>query len=1278
MLQGKAVLVRIEGRDWELVDLSRLKPEKARLVADAAARDTEEKQSEHEVLLNKVRARLDAVGLKQPSVLVRFKTLTVTAAVGVGEKGIPTLKSQILGLPQMVKRTVVSRRGRQKTSILNSVSGILEPGRLTLLLGPPGAGKTTLLKTLAGQMRHEPRLKVTYEELTFNGSSFDSFVPERTAAYISEIDLHYAQLTVRETLDFSARCQGVGALADILDAVEGLEKEQGITPDPDTAAFMKTRMAVGKHNLVTSIMLRVLGLEHVAETVIGGPMLRGVSGGQRKRVTTGEAVVGPVRVAFADAISTGLDSATTADITRAFLTFVRMLDATVLVALLQPPPETYELFDDVMLLVAGTIVFHGRREDVLPFFQKFGFECPERTAEADFLQDVGVLSEQNKYWSLGSQSFEEIPPVMMAETFYADHPTGREIVAALDKPFQPDSHTSPLDALTTKQYGGTNLYLLRCLMSRGWTLQKRQLPFFIIRFFQTVLTAFVVGTLFLREGKSSVEDGQLFLGVSFFSMLYMMVGAFPDGAMLVEMLPTFYKQRDAKFFPAWTFAATMFFERIPWLIVDATVWSSMVYWMVGFVSSVRFLVFWGTNIIIAIFGLSLFQAVASICRVQTTASAIESFVLLILLNTSGFVIDSRSIPGGWKGAFWANPWSYWLRGLAINELTSSDWNTPVPGSSMTLGDAVLTSRGFQTEYKWVWIGMFAWFVPSVMINFTAMVLACRYLTLPKPAPILSEEALYERQKSRLGSSAVLPPSSSTPEGLTLKSKSGKMPVTDDDGSVDPEKGVGPSTVSPQDNEFKGTKLPFTPLVLTFSDLNYSVPAPKGTEGGELTLLKGINGSFRPGVLTALMGASGAGKTTLMDVLAGRKTGGTITGRILVNGQPKDQKAFARVSGYVEQEDVHQPHATVEEALRFSASLRLPNSVSNEAAHDFVNEVMDVVELTKIARSSVGLPGQGGLSVEQRKRLTLAVELVANPAIIFLDEPTSGLDARAASIVMTAIRNTVSFGRTVVCTIHQPSFAIFAVFDELLLLKRGGETVYNGPLGPGAERLISYLSAIPGVAPVKPRTNPADWMLTVTSPEAEASTGINFSEAFRQSEESLAALNVIEKLSEPNQNAPPPRFEDLDVAPIHRQFLVLLLRNLRSYARNLSYNLTRLVISIVIGICYGTLYRNQGSDVSSYGAVLNIAGALYSSVLFLGIIDCLMVQDVTSVNRRIYYREHAAGTYSCLAYSLAEGIVELPYLLGQSILYSIIVYWSIGFAADAGKFFWSVICGHLIE
>ncbi|KAK6243943.1 hypothetical protein QUC31_010352 [Theobroma cacao] len=200
----------------------------------------------------------------------------------------------------------------------------------------------------------------------------------------------------------------------------------------------------------------------------------------------------------------------------------------------------------------------------------------------------------------------------------------------------------------------------------------------------------------------------------------------------------------------------------------------------------------------------------------------------------------------------------------------------------------------------------------------------------------------------------------------------------------------------------------------------------GVPERRLQLVSNVSGVFSPGVLTALVGSSGAGKTTLMDVLAGRKTRGYIEGDINILGYTKEQKASARVSGYVEQNDINSPQVTVEESLWFSSSLRLPKEISKE----FDEEVMRLVEVDTLRNALVGLPGSYGESTEQTKRLTIAVELVANASIIFTDEPTFGPDARTSAIVMKTVRNTVDTGRN--CGVHY-SPTLFKACDEVSLI-----------------------------------------------------------------------------------------------------------------------------------------------------------------------------------------------------------------------------------------------------
>jgi ABC-type multidrug transport system ATPase subunit len=256
-------------------------------------------------------------------------------------------------------------------------------------------------------------------------------------------------------------------------------------------------------------------------------------------------------------------------------------------------------------------------------------------------------------------------------------------------------------------------------------------------------------------------------------------------------------------------------------------------------------------------------------------------------------------------------------------------------------------------------------------------------------------------------------------------------------------------------------------IFTWQNVNYTIPY----KGGQKNLLQDVHGYVKPGRLTALMGASGAGKTTLLNALAQRINFGVVTGDFLVDGKPLP-KSFQRATGFAEQMDIHEPTATVRESLRFSALLRQPKEVPVKEKYDYCEKIIDLLEMRPIAGATVGSPGSG-LNQEQRKRLTIAVELASKPELLlFLDEPTSGLDSLAAFNIVRFLRRLADAGQAVLCTIHQPSAVLFEQFDELLLLKNGGRVVYNGALGHDSKTLIDYFERNGGKK-CPPNANPAE-------------------------------------------------------------------------------------------------------------------------------------------------------------------------------------------------------------
>nr|XP_010914973.1 ABC transporter G family member 36 isoform X1 [Elaeis guineensis] len=1292
----KGILTITEGQPRE-VDIENLSYQERKNLIERLVRVAEE---DNEKFLLKLRNRIDQVGIDLPTIEVRYEHLNVEARAYVGNRGLPSfINATVNVLEGLANLLHIVPSRKRPLEILHDVSGIIKPRRMTLLLGPPGSGKTTLLLALAGKLESDLKASGT---VTYNGHGMDDFVPQRTAAYISQHDLHIGQMTVRETLSFSARCQGVGTRYDMLAELARREKQANIKPDPDIDVFMKAAaMGNQETNVVTDYILKILGLEVCADTMVGDEMLRGISGGQRKRVTTGEMIVGPARALFMDEISTGLDSSTTFQIVNSFRQSIHILAGTAVISLLQPAPETYDLFDDIILLSDGHVVYQGPREHVLEFFESMGFRCPERKGVADFLQEVTSRKDQQQYWMRHDEPYRFVPVREFAEAFQSFH-VGQKLGHELSVPF--DKSSSHPAALASSKYGASSKELLKANIWRELLLMKRNSFVYGFRAFQLMFMATISMTLFLRTNmhRDNTSDGGLYLGALFFSMIMIMFNGFSELALAIAKLPVFFKQRDYLFYPAWTYALPSWIIKIPITFVEVGVWVFLTYYVIGFDPNVgRLFKQYMLLLLVNQMASGLFRFIAALGRNMIIANTFGSFSLLVLVVLGGFILSREDVKKWWIWGYWISPMMYSQNALATNEFLGHSWSRILPNHTEPLGVEVLKSRGFFHEAKWYWIGVGALVGYTILFNFLFTVALTYIKPFGKAQPAVSEEALNEKYSNITGEmKSSSPAERSASRDSTSKSKSiitllvcssisassflmsfiliymfRCAETANGSRNIEASSSMTDGVANPNQKK-KGMVLPFTPLCITFDDIRYSVDMPQemkaqGVEGDRLELLKGVSGSFRPGVLTALMGVSGAGKTTLMDVLAGRKTGGYIDGSITISGYPKNQETFARISGYCEQNDIHSPHVTVYESLVYSAWLRLPAEVDSATRKMFVEEVMELVELTSLREALVGLPGVSGLSTEQRKRLTIAVELVANPSIIFMDEPTSGLDARAAAIVMRTVRNTVDTGRTVVCTIHQPSIDIFEAFDELFLLKRGGEEIYVGPLGRHSCHLIDYFEQIEGVSKIKDGYNPATWMLEVTTQAQEQILGVDFSEVYKNSELYRRNKALIKELSMPPPGSSDLHFPTQYAQPFLTQCLACLWKQRLSYWRNPPYTAVRFFFTTAIAVMFGTIFWDLGTKTSNEQDLFNAMGSMYAAVLFIGVSNGTSVQPVVSIERTVFYRERAAGMYSALPYAFGQVLIELPYVLVQALVYGVIVYAMIAFEWTAAKFFWYI-------
>ncbi|CAI8611938.1 unnamed protein product [Vicia faba] len=1223
-------------------------------------------EEDNEKYLQKFRNRIDKVGIKLPTVEVRFENLSIEADSYVGSRALPTLPNVALNMLESSLHIFgISATKTTKLTILKNVSGIIKPSRMTLLLGPPSSGKTTLLLALAGKL--DPDLRVD-GEITYNGCKLNEFVPRKTSAYISQNDVHIGEMTVKETLDFSARCQGIGTRYDLLSELARREKEAGIFPEAELDLFMKaTAMEGTESSLITDYTLKILGLDICKDTIVGDEMQRGISGGQKKRVTTGEMIVGPTKTLFMDEISTGLDSSTTYQIVKCFQQIVHLNEATIFMSLLQPAPETFDLFDDIVLISEGQIVYQGPREHVLEFFDSCGFKCPDRKGTADFLQEVTSRKDQQQYWSNRNIQYRYVTVTEFANRFKNFH-VGMQLKNEVSISF--DKSTGHKAALVFKKYTVPTVGLLKAGWDKEWLLIKRNSFLYIFKTVQICIMAVISGTVFLRSEmhRRNEDDAAVYIGSILFTITMNMFNGFSECPLTIARLPVFYKHRDHLFHPPWTYTLPNFVLRIPITLFEATVWVLITYNTIGLAPEAsRFFKHLLLVFLVQQMAAGMFRVISGVCRTMIIANTGGSLMLLLVFLLGGFVLPKRDIPNWWVWGYWLSPLSYAFNALSVNEMLAPRWSKPSSDRTTSLGVATLNVFDVYSNKNWYWIGVGALIGFTVLYN-VLFTLSLMYLNpIGKKQAIISEEEASEMETG----------GDSKEEPRLVRQESNKANDTGEvamqrmgsrgNASSKLESAIG---IAPK----RGMVLPFQPLAMSFDSVNYFVDMPaemkeQGVTDNRLQLLREVTGAFRPGVLTALMGVSGAGKTTLMDVLAGRKTGGYIQGDVRISGFPKNQQTFARISGYCEQTDIHSPQVTVRESVIYSAFLRLPREVNNDEKMKFVDEVMNLVELDNLRDAIVGLPGVTGLSTEQRKRLTIAVELVANPSIIFMDEPTSGLDARAAAIVMRTVRNTVDTGRTVVCTIHQPSIDIFEAFDELLLLKRGGQVIYSGPLGRNSHKIIEYFEGIQGVPKIKDKYNPATWMLEVSSIAAEVRLRMDFAEYYKTSPLAQRNKALVNELS-----TPPPGTKDLYFTTQFTQstwgqFKSCLWKQWLTYWRSPDYNLVRFFFTLAASLMVGSVFWKAGKKRDSSADLNMIIGALYSSVFFVGVNNCQTVQPVVAVERTVFYREKAAGMYSALPYAIAQVVCEIPYVFVETIYFAFIVYAMVGFEWKVEKVLW---------
>ncbi|VVT50426.1 uncharacterized protein SAPINGB_P002757 [Magnusiomyces paraingens] len=1164
---------------------------------------------------------------------------------GTGTDYQKTVANLPLQVPSVI-RSFFGHKG-DKVQILREFDGLVRSGESCVVLGRPGSGCSTFLKSIAQDTYGFHLTEDTH--INYQGITPEQVIKNfrGEVVYNAETEVHFPKLTVGDTLKFAALAR---------------------TPENRLPGVTRDQHATHARDVV----MASFGLLHTMNTVVGDDFIRGVSGGERKRVSIAEVVLAGSSLQCWDNSTRGLDSATALEFIKNLKIDTDISGASIFVSLYQASQDAYDQFEKVTVLYQGRQIFFGRADTAKEFFERMGYECPPRQTTGDFLTSLTSPAERvvkpgyegrvpatpdefAQYWKASPEYQALIEEI---EEWERENPIGG---ASVERFLESRSAQQAKHTKVTSPYTLSYWMQVKLCMHRGFLRVKGDPAVALSTVIGNSIMGMIIASVFynLPWDKTSSFVGRN--TVLFFSILFNAMSSALEILTLYAQRPIIEKHKRYAFYRPSAEAFSSVICDLPVKLMTAVAFNIVLYFMTNLRRGSAkvpgthqgsdpsyFFVFFLFSVLCTLVMSAIFRTIASVTKSISEALTPASLMILMLVTTTGFVIPNVDMHPWFRWIGYINPIAYCFESLMINEyrnryftcnnlVPSGDGYDDIPiserscsiigaeaGNPIVSGTAYIgKSFEYYTVHMWRNLGIVFGF--AAFFYFTYFVCAEVVAGERSRGEVLVFQRGYKRYANDEESQNELRDSNRPP-------------------SVE-----GEFTLQKQEGIF------------AWRDVCYDIKI----KGEPRRLLDNVDGWVQPGTLTALMGSSGAGKTTLLDTLADRLTMGVVTGDMLVNGKQRD-KSFQRKTGYVQQQDVHLATSTVREALEFSALLRQPAHISRAEKLAYVDEVIKILEMEEYSDAVVGVPGEG-LNVEQRKRLTIGVELAAKPELLlFLDEPTSGLDSQTAWSIMLLMKKLTNSGQAILCTIHQPSAILFQQFDRLLFLRRGGQTVYYGDIGENASKMISYFERNGGPK-CSPDANPAEWMLQVIGAAPGSHTDVDWHQTWRNSPEYQKVQDDISSLIEsvgPVKSASTAVKENESrsfAASMPTQIFVVCKRVFQQYYRTPSYIYAKAAMCIISPIYVGFTFYKAKNDVQG------MQNQMYSIFMFLVVFGTLTQQIMPHfVTQRSLYevRERPSKTYSWVAFMISNLIVEMPWQTLMSVFSFFCYYYPVGLYRNA--------------
>lgn len=1199
--------------------------------------------------LKHILRKVDNEGIATREIGVTFKELNVQGE-GSGLAYGPSLTGALSGLSRLPK-AIASMRHKARKNILHSFTGTVRPGEMLLVLGRPGSGCTSLLKTLANETEAFSKVAGTI--------SYDGLEPKEMRqrfsgdlGYLPEDDAHLPHLTVKETLNFAA-------------ATRAPAKESRLGSRKET---IETRR---------DVLASLLGLKHTYNTKVGDDYVRGVSGGERKRVSIAELLTTGCKIGCHDNSTRGLDASTALEYARALRIATDVANLTTILSIYQAGEQLFQLFDKICLIYDGRMVYYGPMGEAVEYFRNMGWEPQPRQTSADFL--VACTDPKGRF---KRENFDGHIPQTADE--FVEHwnksELGKRNVHEVEEQLRiavPGQQNDKVDAFRAsahaehvKRASKKSPYLIsypmmaKLAMIRRYQMQMGDIATLAIVTIAAIFQALIIGSVYypLPLNTSGFFSRG---GVMFFAILYNSFTGMAEITSSYAQRPILVRQRSfAMMRPSADMLALTLVD-IPFKFATVVVFDVILYFLAGLqYSASQFFVFLLFTYVTNMAMLAFFRMLAAINRHEPNATMMAGLGVLIVAIYTGYAIPRPSMKVWFRWLSYAQPVPFGFEALLTNEFRTL--NVPCVGlvpsgaayAGITAANQVCSTSGGiagtnlvsgsqylleQYGYKWSHTWRNFGFVWAYFIFFLAIAL------------IATE---YQKDEAASGGVMIFKRGHAPAELVNAIEAPGKAQDEENQAS-DP---AALNEVTEADKNKAADTLRSATDIFTWRNVNYDITI----KGEPRRLLSGVSGYVVPGKMTALMGESGAGKTTLLNVLAQRVSMGVVTGDMLVNGKPLPV-SFQRQTGYCQQQDTHMATTTVREALQFSAELRQPRDVPKAEKLEYVEEIIKLLEMEAYAEAIVGEVGMG-LNVEQRKRLTIGVELAAKPALlVFLDEPTSGLDSQSSWSIMLLLRKLADHGQAILATIHQPSSELFQQFDRLLLLQKGGKTVYFGDLGKNSHTMIDYFHARTDKR-CGDSDNPAEYILDAIGAGASSRSDKDWYQMWNESDECKRIQEDIDRYHKEKEGEESAADKSPDAGRSYAsstltQIKVVGHRVFQHYNRDPTYVVSKFMLNIFAGLFIGFSFWMSPADPSG---LQNRLFAVFMAVVLAAPLSQQLQPKFLGLRQLYEAREKPSRMYHWSVLCLTSIVVEIPFNIIAGTLFFVCWYWTVGLPSGANR------------